>query len=71
MCGCVRVSAGVCLSDGDDGAEQESRYSLSPVGDVAEHETASMIRQPADHEGDDHHPWTHTCTKHLDRRGWG
>lgn len=27
---------------------------LRPVGDVAEHEAASVIRQPADHEGYDH-----------------
>lgn len=36
----------------------KNRYSLRPVGDVAKHEAASVIGQPAHDEGYDHGSWT-------------
>lgn len=71
MCGCVctvimqrrRVSAEVKWANKHNGGSlaweaEKNRYSLGPVGDVAKHEAASVIGQPADHEGNDHRSWT-------------
>lgn len=37
---------------------EKNHYSLRPVGDVAKHEAASVIGQPADHKGYHHSSWT-------------
>lgn len=40
------------------GEAEKNHYSLRPVRDVAEHEAASVIGQPAHHEGYHHSSWT-------------
>lgn len=42
---------------------QKNGYSLGPVGNIAEHEAASVVRSPADHEGDDHDSCTQEAKK--------